>query len=553
MSARLAWCKRWRALVCRNADTLVALARAETHKPEHEALAADVMSLLAACKWHERYAASILRDRRLLGRPIWMLGQSHIQHRAPLGSVAIIATWNYPIQLVGVQVLQALLTGNRVTVKPSERSPQTQGYLLKLARLAGASEELLAWTDASREAGPVLLSSQRFDHVVFTGSTAVGRQVAAWAAQSLTPTTLELSGQDSALVLHDADPVLAARTIWQAATMNSGQTCMSPRRAIVSAPVYNAFLDALSSLAAGAKPVQLIDASAAEHCRSLIRGAIKSGARSLSGTDEWSAFKRHGPATTCGPTIDRTALESRSTKGDNTARESRATEGNAAFIVPAAIVDCDPSLALVEGAHFGPILAVVPARDDEHALAIHDGLEQNLAVSVFTRDTRRATALAPRLRASIVTINDAVLPSGHPAGALVGRGPSGWGASRGIDGLLAMTRPVCISRTHPRFRIPAQPPDAPTLQMLRRLSNWLYLPFASRAELVEPDAVNASDSVHAPHATEKTHSMSSLRSTSPTVNAAGSAPHTAANGTMSPSDLHLDLHSPQPLDQDSRS
>ncbi|MFO0873255.1 MAG: aldehyde dehydrogenase family protein [Phycisphaerales bacterium] len=432
---RRGWIRRFGGLIEGRTDEFVHLIVDEIGKPAHEALTSDVLTLLSACRWHERRLATLLAPQRLRGGPIWMPGQRHFQHRAPLGRVAIIATWNYPVQLLGVQLVQAIAGGNDVVVKPSERAPRTQRLLLETAREAGLSARRLSWVDPTREAGQALLLTERFDHIVFTGSTGVGRAVAELAAQTLTPTTLELAGRDSALVLADADLPRAAARIWQAVTMNAGQTCMAPRRVLVEAEAWGGFLAALAPLAAAARPVSLIDAQSAETCYALARHAVAAGGRSASAIME-----------------------------PPRGRELR----------PLAIVDCPKDAELVEGRHFGPVVAIVRVRDMVEALQVHHRAGQHLAASVYTRSRRRAGELRDVLGVSFVTINDSVLPTVHPAASIGGRGESGWGVSRGHEGLLAMTRPVVVSTSGSRLRVSTEPPTAAAMRGLRTLSRWLY-------------------------------------------------------------------------------
>lgn len=408
IAERVRWLRAFRERLASRRGDLIALCVEEVHKTEWEALTADVLPLLASIKWHERHATNVLRSRRLSGPPWWTLGQRHRERRAPLGTVGIIATWNYPVQLLGIQVVQALAAGNRVVVKPSERAARTQAVLLSLAVDAGLPEGQLEWTDATREAGAAMLRERRFDHVVFTGSTSVGREIARWGAETLTPTTLELSGRDSAFVLDDADPVIAARSIWNGATVNAGQTCMAPRRALVDRAIYGAFVAALAPLAAGAKPRRLIDEDASKRVHDLATDACARGGRSITGT-----------------------LDPRD--GDR--------------VTPVAIVDCPEDAPLVEGDHFGPALAVVPIDSFEHALAIHHRCDQHLATSVFTRSKAAADRIASRITTTTVTVNDCLIPTGHPASSISGRSRSGWGESRGVAGLLAMSRPIHLSTT----------------------------------------------------------------------------------------------------------
>ncbi|MBY0311924.1 MAG: aldehyde dehydrogenase family protein [Phycisphaerales bacterium] len=432
---RLRWAKAFRKLLVQNSYSLCELISAEVRKTPWEAYSGDLLPLLAACRYHEKHAAKLLGPRRITGTPLWMLGQRHTTHRAPLGRVAIIATWNYPIQLLGIQMLQALIAGNDVVVKPSERAPRSQSLLIELAQHAGLPPGALESRSAARSAGQELLERERFDHIVFTGSTRVGACIARAAAETLTPTTLELSGCDSALVLADADVSLAARSIWMALTMNAGQTCMAPRRVLVEESCVSAFVAAISPLAAGARPRALIDAASADHVHALVLQTIDRGARSLTGVLE-------------APVGDR--------------------------MRPVVLVDCPADAPLACHEHFGPALAVVPCSDRSEMLRIHRAQPQILSASIFTRSLSSARTLAVELNASIVTINDCVLPTAHPAAGISGRGMSGWGISRGPEGLLAMTRPVHISTTSPTLRPPSEEPEPSVARTLTRALTWWY-------------------------------------------------------------------------------
>ena len=435
-----AWLRGFRRRVARDAESLAHLLHDEIGKPIDEAIAADVMALLAAIKWHEKHAARILSPRRAKGRPAWLLGVRHRVMHAPLGRVGIIATWNYPVQLLGVQLVQALVAGNRVIVKPSEHAPRTQHALLELAR-EGLPEGTLEWTDATREAGRDVLregvGAGTLDHIVFTGSTSVGRAIASTLADPLVPSTLDLSGRDSAFVMSDANPALAARTIWHHVTMNAGQTCMAPRRALVHQDIYAEFIRQLGLIGAGEPPRRLITREAAQEAHRAAVEGVEAGGRPLSGVLE-------EPGSDCGRLMH-----------------------------PVALVDCPANAPTVAGNHFGPVIAVVPVRDLDEALAIHHEHGQHLATSVFTRSKAQARTLAPRLGSSVVTINDVILPTAHPATALGGRGPSGWGLSRGEEGLRAMTRTVAVSHTG-TIRLPVGPTPPGMTDKLSKLIGTLY-------------------------------------------------------------------------------
>lgn len=422
LSRRLAWVDRFaRALGAAEAE-LCDLAMAEVHKTRWECVTAEIAPLINTCRWHRRHAARLLGESRVPFGGVLSLGQRHRLARVPLGRVGIIATWNYPILLASQHLVQALVAGNRVVLKPSEHAPRTQARLAELVREAGCPRDFLEVISADRESGAALVRGDHgpLDHVVFTGSTEVGRAIAAELAPRLITSTLELSGRDSALVLADADPAVAAKSIWWAATANAGQTCMAPRRALVHEAVYHDFLEALAPRASRAAVRRLIDARAADRVSGQARDAIDRGGRSLSGVFEPASDARFRPV---------------------------------------AVVDCPPDAPLVEGRHFGPALAVVRCRDLDAMLAVHDACDQRLVTSVFTRDTRAARSLAPRLGSVTVTINDAIIPTAHPWTSIGGVGASGWGLTQGRMGLEALTRPVFVSATSRRIRPPVDAPD----------------------------------------------------------------------------------------------
>ena len=290
IEARLQWLRRFRDAIARHHVDLAQLAQQEIGKSEFDAMTADIMPLIASCNWHLRNARSLLRPRRVRGGGLFGLGHRVDRHRMAIGRVLIIATWNYPVQLVGIQLVQAVMAGNAVVVKPSERAPRTQGLLMRLAIEAAQALEPLGVAievrSASREEGRRVLAEEKFDHVVFTGSTEVGRAIAEVCAQRLIASTLELTGCDSAIVLGDADARAAARAVFMGFTANAGQTCMAPRRALVMREAIAAFTDELRRLLAGAPSATLVDEAAAAHSHDVAQRAIAAGGRSIMGTLE---------------------------------------------------------------------------------------------------------------------------------------------------------------------------------------------------------------------------------------------------------------------------
>ena len=429
---RCQWARRFGRLIAADVTELSRLAEEEIRKPEWETVAAEILPTVAACRWHAKRAKRILADRRLRDRPWWLPGQSVRVTRVPHGRVGIIATWNYPIQLLGVQLVQAVVAGNRVVVKPSERTPRTQARLLELAAIAGLDDFELEVRSAQRAAGASLLEDAELDHVAFTGSTRVGRHVAIACAERLIPTTLELSGCDSVIVLEDADPVLAAKVAWAGLVMNHGQTCMAPRRILVHESIASRFTAALVPLAAGAPPRALADREAAARHRALVEDAVRHGAVLASLGEE--------------------------VRDDEIVR-------------PQVAIGCSVEAEAFSADHFGPLVVTATWTDESSLLELHRRGGKHLATSIFTGDAARAARLAPSLGGGMVTINDTIIPFAHPAAPLAPAGDSGWGVSQGIEGLLSMTRPLVLSRTG-RLRVPPGEPDDRAKSMLRRLVDF---------------------------------------------------------------------------------
>lgn len=432
LNERVRWLRGFRGRLFDATDELAALMAEEVGKPLHEAVTGDLLPLLASCKWHEKHAGRLLKAQRPRGTPLWMIVQRHRVVSVPLGHVGIIATWNYPVQLLGIQMIQALVAGNRVTVKPSERSPRTQRRLVELASVGLPVGTLSAW-DSDREAGARMLETETFDYIVFTGSTAVGRSIARTLAESLTPSTLELSGRDSVLLLDDADTDLAADRIWNLVTMNCGQTCMAPRRVLADEKVYDRLRDSLRRNAPeGVR--EIIDERSAAEVRKLTEAAAAEGAEIIP-----------APASETGRSV--------------TARIA---------------MGVDAGSELVAGDHFGPLCAVVRCSGEEEMLRIHRACSQHLATSVFSADRERVNRLIPHLKAGTVVHNDVVLPTAHPGVSIRGHRDSGWGASRGEDGLRSMVQRVHVASVPRRLRAPAGQPGEKQLAQLRGIMKFLY-------------------------------------------------------------------------------
>ena len=424
---RLAAVHRLRRLIAANATRLAQAVQVSRGSPLAEILAGEVLPIADACRFLEREAASLLRIRRLgaRGRPFWLAGVSAEVRREPYGTVLIIGPFNYPLLLLGVQALQALVAGNSVLLKPGEGGTRAAEEFVKLSREAGFVPELLQVLPESVEAAMYAIMAG-IDKAILTGAASTGEKVLASLAPRLVPATLELSGCDAAFVLADADLDLTARALRFALKWNGGATCIAPRRVFVA----KAIAGALESRLLGTLGEGMHDCGRwklGPKAEALIRDAIGRGARPLSGL---------GAA------------------GD---RESW----------PTVLADASVTMPLLTEDVFGSVLALVAVSGDEEALEAAGQCPYALGATIFGEE-QHARALAGRVRAGVVVVNDAVVPTADPRLPFGGRGRSGFGITRGAEGLLEMTALKVIAVRHGRTRWHLNKPDFTDDELVRR-------------------------------------------------------------------------------------
>jgi aldehyde dehydrogenase (NAD+) len=369
-----------------------------------DTLVAELMPLLDACRFLEREAASILRTRALgrRGRPFWLSGiHAEVQY-APFGTVLVIAPGNYPLFLPGVQALQALAAGNSVVWKPGRGGAPVAHLFADALFRSGLSRELLRVTPETAEAA---VEEIRFgvDKVFFTGSATTGRKLLRLLADTLTPCVAELSGSDACVVLPSADlgRVVAALTFGM--RLNGSETCMAPRRVLLvdATPARRElFLIQLRESLAHLPPVPLAPATRA-HLDELLADAQASGATVL-----------------------------RETVSERTR--------------PILVLDTRPEMAITQADLFAPLLSVLDVQGETGVLAAQRACPYALTTSIFGAE-REARSLAARLETGVVTINDLIVPTADPRLPFGGRRQSGFGVTRGREGLLEMVAPRVVT------------------------------------------------------------------------------------------------------------
>ena len=229
----------FRKRLCARAEGLAKLCACG--RSEAEVLVTEILPLCDAARFLERAAAEILSSKRMSRRlrPIWLSGVDGEVRREPFGVVLVIGANNYPVFLVGVQMLQALAAGNAVLIKPAPRTKHIIEQVVEIARESGM-DGVVEVTDESRESALLAIEAE-VDKVFFTGGSEAGNSVMHAAAEKAIPTVMELSGCDAFIVMASADLREAAAAVRFGLTLNNGRTCMRPARLLVEASVASEF------------------------------------------------------------------------------------------------------------------------------------------------------------------------------------------------------------------------------------------------------------------------------------------------------------------------
>ena len=347
--------------------------------------------------------------------PIYLQPASAHLQRQPLGVVGVVSPWNYPVQLALGPVITALAAGNRVMLKPSELTPATSALMAELIGDAfGADEVCVVLGDGELAAH---FSSLPFDHLFFTGSTAVGRIVAKAAAANLTPTTLELGGKSPCIIDASCDLHAAAIKIAHGKLLNAGQTCIAPDYVLLPKGQEAAFGHAFSQAVAklfptiAGNPDYAAIISPRHHARlqDMLAAAEAGGAR----------------------------LQAINTGGDATAERQ---------MIPVLAFNVPATAALMQEEIFGPILPVLPYESLSDAIDYINARPRPLALYWFGADNTARDKVLSQTVSGGVTVNDTLMHIAHENLPFGGVGESGWGSYHGEAGFLrlSMQKPVLL-------------------------------------------------------------------------------------------------------------
>ncbi len=412
ISERCARLRELRDVIMSCRDALANAIVAESGKPRVEALFADIFVSVDTAAYFAKNAERLLAPERVPHHSLAAKAKSGRLTYEPLGVIGIISSWNYPLAIPLSQIIPALAASNAVVCKTSEFTPHCGALIEKLFADAGFPKDLVTIVQGGGEVGQALIDADP-DKILFTGSVATGRRVAEACAKRLIPTVLELGGKDAMLVLADANlDIAASAAVWGSYT-NCGQVCLSVERLFVEQSVSDEFAARCVAktkklrLGPGNEPSTdvgpMIRPQHVQRMIDLIEDAVSRGARVLCGGH---------------PRVD---------LGPN-------------FFEPAVIADVDSTMRLFQEETFGPILAIQSVRDSEEAIVRANDSPFALSASVWTRDAARGEAIAKRLRAGAVMVNDAISYFAIAEAPHGGCAASGWGRTHGKAGLLEMVQ-----------------------------------------------------------------------------------------------------------------
>jgi coniferyl-aldehyde dehydrogenase len=392
-----------KAILARRHELATALGADFGHRSERETMILEIAPLVLGIAYLRRNVAGWMKPARRRVSPNFFPATARIVYQ-PLGVVGIISPWNYPVSLALMPLATAIAAGNRVMLKPSEFTPATNAVM---AAMLGDlfPEDRVAVVTGGPEVGAAF-SALPFDHLVFTGSTNVGRAVMKSASTNLVPVTLELGGKSPAIVARGFALHRAARSIAFGKLANAGQTCIAPDYALVHESQVEAFVAAYARAVQTSYPkgvaddayTSIVDDRQYARLTELIDDARRRGARIIE-------------IGTTAPPPDR----------------------KRAF-VPAIVLDTSREMAIMQSEIFGPVLPIVAYRDLDDAIAYVNAGPRPLALYIFADDKRTRDRVIASTTSGNVTVNDTLLHYAIDDLPFGGVGASGIGAYHGEEG-----------------------------------------------------------------------------------------------------------------------
>jgi acyl-CoA reductase-like NAD-dependent aldehyde dehydrogenase len=424
----------------RFADVLTA----ETGKPRADAWAVELAYVCDVIGYWAKNGERYLADERV--SPHLFKNKIAYTTYSPIGLVGIIGPWNFPFVLTIGEAVPALLAGNAVIIKPSEVTPRTALFGAEIWRAAGLPADLLQVVPGYGDVGAALID--HVDMICFTGSVATGRKVAMKAAEQLKPCTLELGGKDPMIVLADANLERAANACVWGGLVNSGQVCLSVERVYVEEPIYDRFVESVK-----------------EKMSAVRQGppSIEADVGSMTFPPQLEKVERH--------VADAVAKGAKVLAGGK-----RRTGLPGLFYEPTLLVDVTHDMEVMRDETFGPVIPIMKVRDAEEAVRLANDSRYGLGASIFTRDVEKGRAIARRIEAGGICVNDCLVHfavTDLPQGGLK---ESGIGHRHGKEGIrkYSLQKSVVVDRFGLKNEVNWFPSTAGKRRLFQRALRLLY-------------------------------------------------------------------------------
>ncbi|MGW1991356.1 succinic semialdehyde dehydrogenase [Embleya sp. NPDC001921] len=406
---------RFHDLVLARQDQALDLMQAENGKTRRDAFL-EVTDIAITSRYYARSAAKYLRPRRRRGAIPVLTHTTELRH--PKGVVTVISPWNYPLSMAAGDAIPALMAGNAVVQKPDTQTALTALWALDLMHEAGLPADVWQMVvGRGSSIGGALMDNA--DYMMFTGSTASGRRIASDAGARLIGASLELGGKNAMIVLDDADIDKAADGAVAACFPSAGQLCVSIERLYVAESVRDRFVAAFVART----------------------GKLKLGASYDYGIDVGSLTTPSQLATVTAHVDDAVA------KGATVLAGGRARPDlGPLFYEPTILADVTPAMTVYEHETFGPVVSIYSYRDVDDAILRANATPYGLNASVWSRNGARGRAVAARVHAGTVNVNEAFAAAwGSIDAPMGGMGDSGLGRRHGADGILKYTEPQTVA------------------------------------------------------------------------------------------------------------
>ncbi|MFJ6514035.1 succinic semialdehyde dehydrogenase [Streptomyces sp. NPDC091406] len=406
---------RYHDLVLARRDEALDLMQAENGKTRRDAFL-EVVDIGIVSRHYARNAAKYLAPKRRRGAIPVLTHTTELRH--PKGVVTVVSPWNYPLSMAAGDTIAALTAGNAVVQKPDTQTALTALWSMDLMREAGLPRDVWQMViGRGSSIGDGLMDNA--DYMMFTGSTATGRRIAADAGRRLIGASLELGGKNPMIVLDDADIEKAAEGAVNACFPSAGQLCVSVERLYVAESVRDEFVAAFT-----ARTKKLKIGAAYDYSMDV---------GSLTTPSQLKTVTEHvGDAVAKGATV---------LAGGN----ARPDLGPL-FHEPTVLTDVTPDMTLYDHETFGPVVSIYTYRDVDEAVALANATSYGLNASVWSRNGARARAVAARVHAGTVNVNEAFAAAwGSIDAPMGGMGDSGLGRRHGAEGILKYTEPQTVA------------------------------------------------------------------------------------------------------------